>query len=90
MGDMIKYGIKVALSISVFIIFFAAIGTLFNFISMLVVDSAAAEVLHIIANCLPLNSGFWAYLVVIFNAIVAFLIARKTWELYTMYQVSTS
>ena len=88
MGEMIKYGVKLAISIVIFTALFAALGILFNFVVSFTYDSIFGEVIHIVANCLPLNSVFWGGLLLVINGIIAFLLARKVWEIYVEYQKS--
>lgn len=82
MGEMIKFGIKLALAISLGLAFMVAITTLLNLITTVVFDNVIGEVLGLISCCLPFNAlSVFSAIGTASSAILAFLVAKKIFEL---------
>lgn len=82
MGEMIKFGLKMALVISIGLAFFTAITTILNLLTSVVFDGVFGEILGIMSCCLPFNA--LAVFSAIGNAtaaILSFLVAQKTYNL---------
>ena len=74
--------IKITASISFALIFAGAILSLLGFIESVVATSVVGEIFGILSVCLPFNAGTVFYgVILIIDAILAFLVARKTYEL---------
>lgn len=74
--------LKVSVAVVIGGIFLVAINTLLNFISMVFVDTIFHEILIVISDCLPFNaSAVFFGLLAAMNAILAFLIAKKIFDL---------
>ena len=56
MGEMIKFGIKLALTIAMATTFFVAITTIINLLTTVLFDNIIGEVLGIMSACLPFNA----------------------------------
>lgn len=90
MGEMIKFGIKMAAVIAVALVFMAAIQTLLNLIVMIVFDNVLGEVLALASMCLPFDASVvFGGLGTVCTAILAFLIAQKLWDLTNSVFVAT-
>lgn len=90
MGEMIKFGITLGFAIALGVVFFAAINTLITMLSNLIFGNFIGEALGIISMCLPFDAGavFHGFQVVI-SGVLAFLIAKKIWELTgTTYKIA--
>lgn len=91
MGEMIKFGIKMALIIAVAATFMVAVMTIINLISEVVGGSVIGEVFGIISNCLPFSLS--AVIGGILNAgaaILSFITAQKIFNLVKGSQVAVS
>ena len=82
MGEMIVYGIKIAFAISIGLAFAIAINALIQGIVSIVFGNIIGEVLGIISMCLPFDArAVFSAIVGSMSAILAFMIAKKLWEL---------
>lgn len=82
MGEMIKFGVKLAIIIAVASTFFVAITTIINLITTVVFDNVIGEVLGIMSACLPFNAlAVFSAIGTAGAAILSFLIAQKIYNL---------
>lgn len=82
MGEMIKFGVKLAIIIVVATTFFVAITTIVNLITTVVFDNVIGEVLGIMSACLPFNAlAVFSTIGTSGTAILSFLIAQKIYNL---------
>lgn len=82
MGDMIVYGIKIALIIATAVAFMTAIATLIGLLQDLVFGGVVQEVLALISACLPFDAGaVFGAMGTVVNGILSFMIAAKIWDL---------
>lgn len=82
MGEMIKFGIKLALAISLGLTFMVAITTIINLLTTVIFDNVIGEVLGIMSACLPFNAlAVFSAIGTTGAAILSFLIAKKIFEL---------
>lgn len=82
MGDLIKFGIKLAVAITVATTFFVAITTLLNLLTTVLFDNIIGEVLGILSACLPFNAlAVFSSIGTATSAILAFLVAQKIFDL---------
>lgn len=82
MGEMIKFGIKLALVIAVATALFTAITTIINLLTTVLFDNIIGEVLGIMSACLPFNAlAVFSAIGTATSAILAFLIAQKIFNL---------
>lgn len=74
--------IKIAASISFALIFAAAIMALLGHIEMVISTSVVGEIFGILSVVLPFHAGtIFFSIILVLDAILAFLVARKTYEL---------
>lgn len=91
MGEMIKFGIKLALAISVGLAFFTAITTIINLLTTVLFDNVIGEVLGILSCCLPFNAlAVFSSIGTATSAILAFLVAQKIFNLTNATVTMTS
>lgn len=82
MGEIIKFGIKLALVIAVATAFFTAITAIINLLTTVLFDNIIGEILGIISACLPFNAlAVFSAIGTSSAAILSFLIAQKIFEL---------
>lgn len=82
MGDLIKFGIKLALVISVATAFFVAITTILNLLTTVLFNNIIGEVLGVMSACLPFNAlAVFSSIGTATSAILAFLVAQKIFDL---------
>lgn len=82
MGEMIKFGIKLALAISLGLAFMTAITTLLKLITTVIFHNVIGEVLGILSACLPFDAlSVFSTIGTACSAILAFLFAKKIFEL---------
>lgn len=82
MGDLIKFGVKVAGVVSVALIFATAITTIINFLVNISGASLIREVIGLISCCLPFDaSAVFGGIYGIMVSILGFLVARKIFNL---------
>ena len=82
MGEMIKFGVKLALVIAVATAFFTAITTIINLLTTVLFDNIIGEVLGIMSACLPFNAlAVFSAIGTSSAAIKSFLVAQKIWNL---------
>lgn len=82
MGDMIVFGIKLALSIAAASAFFVALNAIIDLITVLVFDNVIGEVLGIMSACLPFNAlAVFGAIGSSCTAILSFIIAFKVFDL---------
>lgn len=82
MGEMIKFGIKLALTIAIATTFFVAITTIINLLTTVLFDNIIGEVLGIMSACLPFNAlAVFSAIGTSTAAILSFLVAQKIFEL---------
>lgn len=82
MGEMIKFGIKLALVIAIATAFFTAITTIINLLTTVIFDNIIGEVLGIMSACLPFNAlAVFSAIGTSSAAILSFLIAQKIFNL---------
>ncbi len=82
MGEMIKFGIKLALTIAMATTFFVAITTIINLLTTVLFDNIIGEVLGIMSACLPFNAlAVFSAIGTSTAAILSFLVAQKIFEL---------
>lgn len=82
MGEMIKFGVKLALVIAVATTFFVAITTIINLLTTVLFDNIIGEVLGIMSACLPFNAlAVFSAIGTSSAAILSFLIAQKIFNL---------
>lgn len=90
MGEMIKFGIKMAAIIAVSLTFMAAIQTIINLIVAIVFDNVFGEVLSLISMCLPFDASIvFSSIGTVCSAVLSFLIAQKLWALTSSIFVAT-
>ena len=90
MGEMIKFGIKMAAVIAVALVFMAAIQTIVNLVVMVVFDNVIGEVLGVLSMCLPFDASVvFSGIGTVCNAVLAFLVAQKLWDLTNSVFVAT-
>lgn len=82
MGELIVNGIKWSFIISLSLVFVSAINTLLSLVQNFVFGNALGELFGLLSMVLPfnINSVLSAYLTA-FNAVLAFLVAKKIYEL---------
>lgn len=81
--------LKVSVIVAIAAVFMVAINTLINLFSFVVVNSVVGEILTIISDCLPFNAAaVFGVLITAMEAILAFLIAKKIFDL-TSWSVSS-
>lgn len=82
MGEMIKFGIKIALVIAVATAFFIAISTIINLLTIVIFDNIIGEVLGLMSACLPFNAlAVFSAIGTSSAAILSFLVAQKIFDL---------
>lgn len=82
MGEMIKFGVKLALVIATATAFFTAITTIINLLTTVLFDNIIGEVLGIMSACLPFNAlAVFSAIGTSTAAILSFLIAQKIWNM---------
>lgn len=82
MGEMIKFGIKLALTIAMATTLFVAITTIINLLTTVLFDNIIGEVLGIMSACLPFNAlAVFSAIGTSTAAILSFLVAQKIFEL---------
>lgn len=82
MGEMIKFGVKLALVIASATTFFVAITTIINLLTTVLFDNIIGEVLGIMSACLPFNAlAVFSAIGTSSAAILSFLIAQKIWNM---------
>ncbi len=82
MGEMIKFGVKLALVIAVATAFFTAITTIINLLTTIVFNNIIGEVLGIMSACLPFNAlAVFSAIGTSSAAILSFLVAQKIFNL---------
>lgn len=81
--------LKVSVVVVIAGVFLVAINTLINLISIVFVGTVFNEILIVISDCLPFNAAAVFFgLLAAMNAILAFLIAKKIFDL-TSWSVSS-
>ncbi len=91
MGEMIKFGIKLALTIAMATTFFVAITTIINLLTTVLFDNIIGEVLGIMSACLPFNAlAVFSAIGTSTAAILSFLVAQKIFELTNGVVTATS
>lgn len=91
MGEMIKFGVKLALVIAVAATFFVAITTIINLLTTVLFDNIIGEVLGIMSACLPFNAlAVFSAIGTSSAAILSFLIAQKIFNLTNGVITATS
>ena len=91
MGEMIKFGIKLALTIAMSTTFFVAITTIINLLTTVLFDNIIGEVLGIMSACLPFNAlAVFSAIGTSTAAILSFLVAQKIFELTNGVVTATS
>lgn len=89
MGEMIKYGIKLALTVSAWLAFFAAIQTILNLISSLFFANVISEIFSIVSMCLPFNATIvFGGIKATMAAILAFIVARRLYVILLGQQMA--
>lgn len=82
MGELIKYGLKIALVVIVAGTFFTAITTIINLLTTVLFDNIIGEVLGIMSACLPFNAlAVFSAIGTSSAAIMSFLVAQKIYAL---------
>lgn len=82
MGEMIKFGVKLALAITVATAFFTAITTIINLLTTIVFNNIIGEVFGIMSACLPFNAlAVFSAIGTSSAAILSFLVAQKIFNL---------
>ena len=82
MGEMIKFGVKLALVIAVATAFFTAITTSINLLTTIVFNNIIGEVFGIMSACLPFNAlAVFSAIGTSSAAILSFLVAQKIFNL---------
>lgn len=82
MGEMIKFGVKLALAIAIATALFTAITTIVNLLTTVLFDNIIGEVLGIMSACLPFNAlAVFSAIGTSSAAILSFLVAQKIYEL---------
>lgn len=82
MGEMIKFGIKMAMTIAVATTFFVAITTVVNLLTTVLFDNIIGEVLGVMSACLPFNAlAVFSSIGTATSVILAFLVAQKIFDL---------
>lgn len=82
MGEMIKFGVKLALVTIVATTFFTAITTIINLLTTIVFNNVIGEVLGIMSACLPFNAlAVFSAIGTSAAAILSFLVAQKIFNL---------
>lgn len=82
MGDMIKFGVKLALVIAIATTLFTAITTIINLLTTVLFDNIIGEVLGIMSACLPFNAlAVFSAIGTSSAAILSFLVAQKIFNL---------
>lgn len=91
MGEMIKFGIKLALTIAMATTFFVTITTIINLLTTVLFDNIIGEVLGIMSACLPFNAlAVFSAIGTSTAAILSFLVAQKIFELTNGVVTATS
>lgn len=91
MGEMIKFGIKMALVISISLAFMTALTSLLSLITSVIFNNVIGEVLKLMSMCLPFDAAsVLGNLGTATSAILAFLVAKKIQELLGQYADWTS
>lgn len=79
---MIKFGIKMAMTIAVATTFFVAITTVVNLLTTVLFDNIIGEVLGVMSACLPFNAlAVFSSIGTATSVILAFLVAQKIFDL---------
>lgn len=82
MGEMIKFGVKLALCIAIATAMFTAISTIINLITSVVFNNIIGEVLGIVSACLPFNAlAVFSSIGNASAAILSFLVAQKIYNM---------
>lgn len=91
MGETIVYALKIALAITVAATFSAAIIAFVGGLTTLAFDSIVGEVLLLISVMLPFSPlPVFGAIQLSITAILAFLVARKIYDLCSNYLLGTS
>ena len=89
MGNSIVYAIKLALTVAATMAVVVAINALIAGISVLTTNTALGEVIALISIYLPFNGGyFFGIISLAITSILAFMVARKIYELTIKAQES--
>lgn len=90
MGEMIKFGVKLAVTIAVATVFFTAITTFLNLLTTVLFDNIIGEVLGIMSACLPFNAlAVFSAIGTSLAAIMSFLVAQKIYSL-TIHSINST
>lgn len=82
MGESLVYAIKIALAVAATMAFVTAIITLVGLLIAFVANSMLGEIIGLISVFMPFNPAFvFGSVLSVMNAIIAFLIARKIWDI---------
>lgn len=82
MGELIVYGLKIAFAIGIGITFMIAISTIISLLTTVVFGGVVSEVMSIISCCLPFDaSAVFGSIQLALSAILAFMVAKKIWDL---------
>ncbi len=91
MGETIVYGLKIALAVAVATAFSVAIIAFVGGLSTLVFDSIVGEVLLLVSVMLPFSPlPVFGAIQLSITAILAFLVARKIYDLCSNYLLGTA
>ena len=90
MGEMIKFGVNLAVTIAVETAFFTAITTIINLLTTVLFDNIIGEVLGIMSACLPFNAlAVFSAIGTSSAAIMSFLVAQKIYSL-TIHSINST
>lgn len=82
MGETLVYAIKIALAVACALAFVAAIITMVSLLSAFLANTMLGEIIGLISIYLPFNPAIvMATLGSTITAILAFLVARKIWDI---------
>ena len=82
MGNSIVYALKVALTVAATLAVVVAINALISGVALLTTNTALGEIIALISIYLPFNGGyFFGIISTAMTAILAFMVARKVYEL---------
>lgn len=83
MGDLIVFGIKIAVVVTAATAFGVVLLSLINGISSLVFGNVIGEVLGIMSMCLPFSpASVFSAIKLAMASVLAFLIGKKIWDLF--------
>jgi hypothetical protein len=89
MGELIKYGLKIAFAVGIFATLLLSILNIINYITVLTLGGFVSEVFKLIGLFMPFNASALNVIAVEIGVLVSFAVSRKIFILMSDFNRQT-